>query len=235
MKVYKVKHHEILNEMAADIFSAQILQKPASVLGLATGSTPLGLYEKLVQRYQQGTVDFRHVTTFNLDEYCDLPQDHPQSYFTFMQQNLFSKINLPAENINIPNGMAASIPAECQRYENSISQSGGIDLQLLGIGDNGHIGFNEPNAVFVNQTHQEKLKERTRQANQRFFASIGDVPQYAVSMGVGTIMRAQKILLLGFESKQEIIEKAIRGEIDPQLPASILKAHADVTIIYVGA
>lgn len=233
MIIHKVSTNQAMDQIAADIVCAQVNQNPRSILGFATGSTPIGLYNELIARYQQNYVDFSHVSSFNLDEYCGLSANHEQSYHTFMMNNLFSKINIPFDKIHLPNGQAENIAEECQRYEASIQESGGIDLQILGIGLNGHIGFNEPNTVFIDKTHQTSLAESTRMANQRFFPSLADVPTKAISMGIGTIMRTKNILLLGSKGKQAIIEKMIQSEIDPQCPATILKAHPKVTIIYI--
>jgi glucosamine-6-phosphate isomerase len=234
MVVYKVHDEEMLGQIAADIFSAQILSRPDSVLGFATGSTPLGLYAKLVEKNKAGLIDFSRITTFNLDEYCGLPRENPQSYYSFMHDHLFSHINVQKENVHLPDGMAADVSAECERYESKIDAAGGIDLQILGIGANGHIGFNEPGAVFYDRTHCEELKESTREANKRFFNSIDEVPTHAISMGVGTIMRARKIVLLGSRGKKDIIEKMLYGDIDPQVPASIVRFHPDVTVAYIA-
>lgn len=233
MVVYEVHNVEKMSEMAADIFSAQILAKPDSVLGFATGSTPLGLYQRLIEKHTSGLLDFSRVTTFNLDEYCGLERDNEQSYYSFMMKNLFSHLNLRPENIHLPNGMAPNLDEECVAYERKINEAGGVDLQILGIGNNGHIGFNEPNDVFMNITHVETLKESTREANKRFFNDISEVPASAISMGIGTIMRARKIVLLGSPGKEDIMRRMLDGPIDPGCPASILKLHADVTIAYV--
>lgn len=233
MIVYEANNSERVSEIAAGVFAAQILEKPNAVLGFATGSTPLGLYEKLVEKHRDGILDFSSITTFNLDEYCGLDGAHAQSYRRFMLDNLFSHLNLKAENIHLPNGMAEDLERECTKYEERIEQAGGIDLQVLGIGHNGHIGFNEPQDIFPNSTHVEALKESTREANKRFFDDISEVPRSAISMGVGTIMRTRKIILLGMDGKQEIIRRMLEGPIDPQCPASILRFHPNVIVAYV--
>ncbi|KAI4454072.1 glucosamine-6-phosphate isomerase [Holotrichia oblita] len=214
------------------MIAKQINEKPASVLGLATGSTPLGTYGKLVEMNKAGAVDFSHVVSFNLDEYCGLSRDNPQSYHYFMMKNLFSHINIDKRNINIPNGAAKNFDKECKRYEKLIADAGGIDLQLLGIGRNGHIGFNEPDTVFHNKTRKVELTADTIDANKRFFEREADVPRQALTMGIGTIMAARKIMLLAGPDKREIIDKLKTEVVSPQLPASILHYHPDCTIIF---
>lgn len=184
--------------------------------------------------HQDGILDFSRVTSFNLDEYCGLEKTNKQSYHYFMMENLFNHVNIKPENINIPDGNAKNIQAECLAYENKIKQAGGIDLQLLGIGLNGHIGFNEPGKELIAETHQETLTESTLQANKRFFNSIDEVPKTAVSMGIGTIMAAKSILLLGSPGKESIINTTINGPITTEVPASLLRLHSNVTVIYVG-
>lgn len=233
MKIYKTAGYEELSRKAANIIVAQITLKPASVLGLATGSTPVGIYAELVRRYEQSDLDFSELTTFNLDEYLGLSKDDPQSYYYFMQQHLFSKVNMPAERIHIPSGKADPADLECQNYEQAIKVVGGIDLQLLGIGNNGHIGFNEPDEFFEKTTHCVDLDEKTIQANARFFSSVDEVPRRAITMGIGSIMQAKKILLVASgKSKQEILEKSLYGPITPAVPASALQLHPDVTVVY---
>ncbi|MGF7010281.1 glucosamine-6-phosphate deaminase [Lachnospiraceae bacterium PF1-21] len=233
MNVIKAKSVEELNKKAAVMIAGQMLEKPDSVLGFATGSSPLGTYAELIRLYQEGTIDFRQVTTFNLDEYVGLGQDHPQSYHYFMKENLFSKVNIKAENTHIPSGVAADAQAECRRYEEAIGAAGGVDLQLLGLGRNGHIGFNEPDSIFGKETSVVKLTESTIEANTRFFESPREVPKEAISMGIGTIMKARKILLIAYGAdKKEAIEKLLNGEVSPQMPASILQLHPQTTIIY---
>ncbi|GHU64448.1 glucosamine-6-phosphate deaminase [Clostridia bacterium] len=234
MNIIQVSDYQKLSEMAAVIIAGQILRKPSSVLGLATGSTPLGIYERLVKLYQEKCLNFSQVTSFNLDEYCGLdPQNH-QSYHYYMQNHLFFHINMDETKFHIPNGLAEDIEAECKAYDEKIKQAGGIDLQILGIGHNGHIGFNEPAHSFLYGTHQEILDESTIKASSRFFEDISQVPTTAISMGIGTIMEAKSILLVASEGKQEIIQKTVYGPIDPQVPASLLQLHKDVTVVYVG-
>lgn len=234
MVVYEVHSDEKSSQIAADIFSAQILTKPQSVLGFATGSSPLRLYRLLREKHEAGLLDFSQITTFNLDEYCGLERSHEQSYYRFMMENLFSHLNLKKENIHLPDGMAADLEGECVQYERRIREAGGIDLQILGIGNNGHIGFNEPQEVFCDNTHVETLKESTREANKRFFEEdVNKVPRSAITMGIGTIMRARKIVLLGSPGKKDIIRRMLDGPIDPQCPASVIRLHPDVTVAYV--
>lgn len=215
---------------AAALFTAQILKKPDSVLGLATGSTPIDTYQELIRLHKDGILDFSRVTTFNLDEYVGLPADHEQSYDYFMRQQLFSHINI--KSTHLPSGIAPDMTQECRDYEELIKQAGGIDLQLLGIGNNGHIGFNEPNDHFVYSTNRVKLAESTIKANRRFFDSEDQVPREALSMGIGTIMQAKSILMICLgEGKAEVVEKMINGPVDPKVPASILRTHHHVTVL----
>lgn len=219
-------------KLAADIFEALIQTKPACVLGLATGSTPLPLYRELINREKSGKIDFTRVRSANLDEYKGMSPDHPQSYRYFMQTNLFDHIAILPDNTIVPDGLAADAQAMCVNYEKQIEQWGGIDLQLLGIGHDGHIGFNEPADHFTAMTHEEQLEEITRQANKRFFDSIDEVPTAAYTMGIGTVMSARKIVLIATGAdKREILKKTLYGPITPQVPASILQLHPDVTVI----
>ena len=223
---------EEAGRLAADLFEAQIHAKPACVIGLATGSTPLPLYRELIARNAAGTLDFSRVRTANLDEYQGLAPDHPQSYRRFMQENLFDHINIRPENTIVPDGLAADIPAMCASYERQIEDWGGVDLQLLGIGHDGHIGFNEPCGEFPVHTHRIELTEMTRSANKRFFASLDEVPSAAISMGIGTVMAARKIVMIVTGAdKAEILAKAFFGPVVPSVPASILQLHPDVTVI----
>lgn len=233
MRVIKVKNYEEVSEQAAMRIAAQVILKPDAVLGLATGSSPIGTYQRLIGWYQEGRLDFSEITSVNLDEYVGLDGNNPQSYRYFMEQNLFSHINIQRERTHVPNGMAKDFAEECSGYDAKIGALGGIDLQLLGIGNNGHIGFNEPADTFTEETHLVDLLESTIQANARFFASGEEVPKQALTMGMGGIMRAKKVLLIanGAE-KAKIIEKALAGPVTPQIPASILKLHADCTVIY---
>lgn len=231
MKLISVPNPQKMGEAAAQIIAQTIQQKPNSTLGLATGSTPLPLYATLVELYQQG-LDFSQVITFNLDEYCGLGPDHNQSYRYFMQQQLFEHINVQPENIHIPNGLAQDTIAESKRYEEQIQQVGGIDLQILGIGTNGHIGFNEPSDAIPKYTHKVNLAEETIRANARFFDDINDVPRTAISMGIKSIMQARNIVLLcSGEAKAQILHESLTGPITPQVPASLLQLHPQLTVI----
>lgn len=233
MNFIEAKSYADLSRKAANIISAQIILEPESVLGLATGSTPIGTYQNLVKGYQNGDLDFSRVRTINLDEYCGLSTDHEQSYRYFMNHHLFNHINIDRNNANVPNGCADDLQEECSRYEKLIASLGGIDLQLLGIGHNGHIAFNEPNSYFEKDTHVVELKESTIQANARFFNTIDEVPKKAISMGIQSIMRARKILLIANGSdKKDIVMKSVYGPITPEVPASILQLHPDCTVIY---
>ncbi len=232
MRIVVCKDVTAQGEAAASLFAAQILRKKDSVLGFATGSTPIPTYAALAALCQRGAVDFANVRTFNLDEYVGMDPAHEQSYFRFMVENLFSKVNIKPENYCLPNGNAADVDAECARYEAAIGAAGGIDLQLLGIGNNGHIGFNEPADCFADATHAVDLTESTIEANKRFFASANDVPRRAMSMGIGTIMRANGIVLvISGAGKADITRQALTGPVTPQVPASILQFHKNVTVI----
>ncbi|WP_291578559.1 glucosamine-6-phosphate deaminase [Clostridium sp. UBA6640] len=232
MQIIKVKDYKELSRKAASILASQLILKPKSIIGLATGSTPIGTYEELIRLYNEGFISFSDVITFNLDEYCGLESNDTNSYYNFMKTKLFNHIDIKKENINIPDGLAEDIQNECECYEEKIEKSGGIDVQLLGIGRNGHIGFNEPSSKFESKTFLVNLDEDTIEANSRFFDNIEDVPRQAVSMGIRTIMSSKKILLLANgEEKAEIVYKAIYGDIIPEVPASILQLHPDVTII----
>lgn len=235
MRLYAVENYAELSRKAANIISAQVILKPNSVLGLATGSTPIGTYEQLVAWYRKGDIDFSEITSVNLDEYEGLSGEHSQSYRYFMNSNLFDHINIPKECTHVPNGLAVDSMEECQRYNALIRELGGIDLQLLGIGGNGHIGFNEPAASFEKETHIVTLTEETRQSNARFFSSMDEVPTHALTMGIQNIMSAKKILLLANgKGKAQALYDSFFGPITPTVPASILQLHADVTVIADG-
>ena len=232
MKIISVESYRKLSRLGANLIAAQIALNPRSVLGLATGSSPVGIYRELVARYQAGELDFSEVTSVNLDEYIGLSPDHPQSYRRFMQENLFDHVNINPARTFIPNGLATDFSAECAAYDKRIDNLGGIDLQLLGIGLDGHIGFNEPADVFEKSTHVAELHASTIAANARFFASEDEVPRRAISMGLGSIMKARKILLVANgAAKQKIVDRAFNGPITPLIPASILQLHPDVTVI----
>lgn len=231
MKVIRVSDYTELSRKAADLIAAEIREKPDCVLGLATGSTPEGTYKQLVADYEAGKLDFSRVRTVNLDEYRGLPGSHPQSYRYFMDTHLFSHININKKNTFIPDGLAPE-KEECEEYEKRILSLGGIDLQLLGLGRNGHIGFNEPGASFIMETHPVKLTSSTIQANARLFNDPEEVPGRAVTMGIGTIMSAGKILLIvNGEDKAEALRKALYGPVTPSCPASILQDHPALTVI----
>lgn len=232
MRIYEVKDYQEMSRKAANIIFAQMIRKPDSVLGLATGSTPVGIYQHLVEWYQKGDLDFSEIRSVNLDEYKGLAADNDQSYAYFMRKNLFDHVNIKAENTNIPNGLEEDAGKECARYNGVIRALGGIDLQLLGIGNNGHIGFNEPGEVFEAETHCVSLTENTIQANARFFEKIEDVPRFAYSMGIKNIMQARSILLAASgESKAEALYQTIYGPITPAVPASVLQLHNEVFIV----
>ena len=231
MQIYRAKDYEDMSRKAANIIASQVVLKPDCVLGLATGSTPIGAYKNLVEKYEQGDLDFSQVTTVNLDEYKGLPRENDQSYFYFMNHNLFDHINIDKDNTNVPNGVAADLQAECERYEQVVADMGGVDIQLLGIGNNGHIAFNEPCEEFPEKTHIVDLTQNTIEANARFFSSMDEVPKKALTMGIGTIMKAKKIVLLANGAKKaQTIYDTVYGPITPKVPASVLRLHPDVTI-----
>lgn len=232
MRIYETANYEEMSRKAANILSAQVISKPDSVLGLATGSTPIGMYDQLVEWYNKGDVDFSEVKTVNLDEYKGLARDNDQSYYYFMHKHLFDRVNINPDNTNVPDGTQMDSEKECARYEKLIESMGGVDIQLLGIGRNGHIGFNEPDNCFAKTTHCVELTESTIEANKRFFASADDVPRQAYTMGIGTIMKAKKILLIvNGEDKADALAKAVYGPVTPEVPASILQFHNDVVIV----
>ncbi|NNV03029.1 glucosamine-6-phosphate deaminase [Brevibacillus sp. MCWH] len=232
MKLLIAENYESLSKAAAHIVAQVVTAKPTAVLGLATGSTPIGMYRELARLHREEGVDFSRVTTFNLDEYVGLPPHHPQSYHTFMQEHFFRHVNIPLEQTNIPRGDAPDLQAECRRYEAAIAAAGGIDLQVLGIGGNGHIGFNEPGSDAETTTRIVELAQSTIKANARFFESIDEVPTKAVSMGIKTILAAKRIMLLASgEAKADAVRRMLEGEKTPDVPASLLQLHSDVTVI----
>lgn len=232
MNVLIFDTEEQIGIAAGNYMCGQVLQKPDSVLGLATGSTPLKPYGQMIDLYKKGVVDFSKVTTFNLDEYVNLDVKDKNSYHSFMHENLFDHINIPEESINFLNGNADDPEKECEEYENKIKKAGGIDIQLLGIGSNGHIAFNEPSDCFQRWSHVVNLKESTVKDNSRFFKSIEEVPTQAVTMGIGSIMQAKKILIIAIgENKAKAIKQLINGNVTPQCPASVLQFHTDVTLM----
>lgn len=232
MRIIEAKDYTDLSRKAANVISAQVILKPHAVLGLATGSTPVGTYKQLIEWYKKGDIDFSSVTSINLDEYVGLTGDNEQSYRFFMNEHLFRHININLERTHVPNGVATDLEAECRRYDALMEEVGGIDLQLLGIGHNGHVGFNEPGQAFEKTTHIVELGESTIQANARFFESIDDVPRQAITMGIKSIMQAKKLLLVANgPDKKEIVEKALHGPVTPSVPASILQFHPNLTVI----
>ncbi len=232
MRFYAAKDYADLSRKAANIISAQVIMKPNAVLGLATGSTPVGAYKQLIEWYNKGDVDFSQTFSVNLDEYKGLSGEHDQSYRYFMNRNFFDHINIKKENTNVPDGLARDAEAECNRYNHVIKNLSGIDLQLLGIGGNGHIGFNEPGAAFEKETHLVALTEQTRESNARFFGNLDKVPTHAFTMGIKSIMSAKKILLLATgEQKAKALYDSFFGPVTPGVPASILQLHNDCTVI----
>lgn len=232
MKVVIAQSYAEMSRIAADVIVRLVNEKPDCVLGLATGSTPLGMYAELVRAQARAALDFSCVTTFNLDEYRNIPTDHEQSYRRYMERNLFEPLGLDPARTNLPDCTNPDGEAACAAYERAIAQAGGIDLQVLGIGHNGHIGFNEPASEFTDRTHVVTLSPSTICANSRLFASPDDVPRQACTMGIGTIMGARRILLLASGvDKAAIVVKALRGPVMPQVPASVLQYHRDVVVV----
>jgi len=232
MRIILADNYEEMSNKAAAIVRSQVILKPDCVLGLATGDTPLGMYKELIKLYENKEVDFSDVTTFNLDEYCKLNRENAQSYYYYMNHNFFKYINVKKKNTHIPNGIAKDIDEECRNYERQIIKKGGIDLQVLGIGANGHIGFNEPDINFEAETHLVKLDEMTIEANSRFFSSKDEVPTTAISMGIKTIMQSRMLILLANgEAKADAIYKTVKGKICPKVPASIIQLHPNATLI----
>lgn len=232
MNIIRAKDYQDMSRKAANIISAQIIMKPDCVLGLATGSTPVGTYRQLIEWYEKGDLDFSRVSTVNLDEYRGLTHIDPQSYYYFMQENLFDHVNIDKAATHVPDGTNPDAADACAKHEQIIKSLGGIDLQLLGLGNNGHIGFNEPGAAFEKETHLVDLAESTIRANARFFTSIDEVPKQAYTMGIRTIMQAKKILVVvSGESKADIVSRAFFGPVTPEVPASILQMHPDVTVV----
>lgn len=221
-----------LNTTGAELIASLVQNKPKAVLGLATGSSPVGIYNELIDMYNRGLVSFASASSFNLDEYVGLPVSHSESYRSFMNNKLFHHIDIKMGNTHVPDGNAADLDAECTRYEELLVNQGPVDLQLLGIGHNGHIGFNEPGASLTGSTHVVNLKEETLKANARFFPSIEDVPKQAMTMGVASILKAKHIVLIARgEDKAEIIRTALTGPITTECPASLLQCHPNVTVL----
>ncbi|MDE7029947.1 MAG: glucosamine-6-phosphate deaminase [Lachnospiraceae bacterium] len=232
MKICRAKDYNDMSRKAANIISAQIIMKPDCVLGLATGSTPIGTYRQLVEWYEKGDLDFSEVMTVNLDEYKGLTRENPQSYYYFMNENLFGKVNINKNRTFLPDGTEPDSGKACENYNEILRAVGEVDLQLLGLGHNGHIGFNEPGESFSTETHCIDLSEQTIKANARFFETLEEVPRQAYTMGIKTIMSARRILLVvSGEDKADIVKRAFFGPITPQVPASILQLHRNVTLV----
>ena len=232
MKIIRARDYAHMSRQAANIISAQIILKPDCVLGLATGSSPIGTYRQLIEWYKKGDLDLEKVHSVNLDEYIGLDGNHPQSYAYFMRSNFFDHVNIDKGNTHIPSGTAADTAAECSRYDALIRGMGGTDLQLLGLGPNGHIGFNEPGDSFEKGTHVVALSEATISANKRFFEREEDVPRYALTMGICDIMQSERIVMVvSGRAKADILKRAFFGPVTPAVPASILQLHKDFTLI----
>ena len=232
MQIIKAKNYEEMSEIACAMLVEHVQQNESPVLGLATGSTPEGLYRSLISEYRNGTVSFQGVTTFNLDEYAGLDQEDANSYQFYMNEKLFNQIDIPKEQIHLPNGASANMDKDCSDYERKIQEAGKIDIQVLGLGINGHIGFNEPGTSFLSRTHVVDLDESTREANARFFSGLDEVPTQAISMGIASIMESKKILLLvAGKEKTEALYQAMNSPISEEFPATILQLHPEVTVI----
>jgi glucosamine-6-phosphate deaminase len=232
LKIIEVKDYQEMSRAAAEYIINKINQSPKITLGLATGGTPKGVYEHLIKDHKQNGTSYAHVTSFNLDEYIGLSKEDHNSYYHYMYENLFKYININPSSTNIPSGINSNLQAECDEYERKIEQQGGIDLQLLGIGSNGHIGFNEPGTSFQSKTHVVDLAQSTREANARYFNNLEEVPTQAITMGINTIVKSKEILLLvSGKAKQEAIVKLFNGDVSESFPASILKDHQNTTII----
>ena len=232
MKIVKVNDYEELSDQAFAYLVDNIKEKDEPVVGLATGSTPEGMYQRLIQKYQNKEMSFKNVTTFNLDEYVGLHKTNEQSYYYYMYDKLFNHIDIKSENIYLPNGMATDLEQECTNFEKVLKEKGPIHVQVLGMGVNGHIGFNEPGTPFTSRTQIVQLGESTRKSNSRFFNSVDEVPTRAITMGIGTIMESEKVVLLvSGENKADALARLVDGEVAEDAPASILQHHADATII----
>lgn len=232
MNLIVTKNYDELSKVAAKEMADVVKSNPKAILGLATGGSPIGMYKELIRMNKDGEIDFSKVTTVNLDEYVGLSGEHPQSYRYFMNDNLFNHINIDKKNTYVPNGLAKSVEEECKNYDNKIAQLGGTDIQLLGIGNNGHIAFNEPDETLVSGTHLTGLTKNTIEANARFFDSIDEVPKTALTMGLGGIMKSKKIIVIASgESKAEAVKAMVSGKISTNMPASMLQMHRDVVVI----
>jgi len=231
MKIIVVKDYQAMSDLGAEIIANTIKANPSCTLGLATGSSPIGTYQNLVKAYENKEISFKDVKTYNLDEYCGISRSHPQSYYYFMHDNLFNHVDILEENVHVPMISNTSLEKDCKAYNDMLNKVT-IDLQLLGIGGNGHIGFNEPGTPFTQETFIVKLTDKTRQDNKRFFNSIDEVPTHAITMGISNIMKAKKILMLiSGANKADTVVKLLSGEVTPDFPASILNEHPDVTVI----
>ncbi len=232
MRIIQANDYQHMSELAANYLIDKVQTNPSIVLGLATGGTPLGTYKRLIKDHEQNGTSYKKVTTYNLDEYVGFSSENPNSYHAFMYNNLFEKVDIPTTNVHLPSGTALDLVEECKGYEKRIEEAGGIDVQLLGMGSNGHIGFNEPGTSFQATTQIVELAQSTREANARFFDDIKEVPYQAITMGIATIMKSKEILLLvSGESKNDAMKKLMKGEVDESFPASILNKHSHVTII----
>jgi glucosamine-6-phosphate deaminase len=232
MRIYRALDYNDMSRKAANILSAQVILKPSSVLGLATGSSPLGTYQQLIEWYRKGDIDFSEVVTINLDEYRGLAKDDPHSYHFFMSEYFWRHVNIRLENTNIPDGMQMDTGYECARYDRVIQRYGGIDIQLLGLGHNGHIGFNEPGGAFEKDTHCVSLSESTIEANRRFFETAEEVPRQAYTMGIRSIMQSRRIVVIASGShKAEMVKAAFFGPVTPAVPASVLQLHNNVVLV----
>lgn len=232
MNILKFRSEEDFAQTGANLIASLLQSNPKAVLGMATGSSPVGVYAKLVEMHRKGNVSFAKASSYNLDEYVGLPEDHPQSYRSFMNQHLFDHIDIDLARTHVPNGNAPDLEAECQAYDQMLEDNGPVDLQILGIGSNGHIGFNEPDASLSSGTHVVDLLEETREANARFFDKLEDVPRQAVTMGIGGILKARQIVLLvRGEEKAEAVKNALEGPITTQCPASLLQSHPNVVVL----
>ena len=231
MRIYVGEDYKGMSRKAANIISAQIILKPDSVMGLATGSTPIGIYDQLVKWYEKGDLDFSSVVSINLDEYKGLSGDNDQSYRYFMNKHLFDRINIKKENTYVPNGLEPDSKKACQEYNDIIEKFGGIDMQLLGLGHNGHIGFNEPGEAFEKETHCVDLTKSTIEANKRFFEREEDVPKQAYTMGIKSMQAKKIIIVVSGKDKADIVKKAFLGPVTPEVPASVLQLHNDVTLV----
>lgn len=232
MNIVYASDYDELSQIAAQAIQDYVREHPDGVLGLATGDTPIGTYRELARRHQAGEISLRSVTTFNLDEYYGLPADHPQSYRTYMTEHLFRHVDIDGDRIHIPSGVAADADAHCREYDRKIADAGGIGLQLLGLGGNGHIGFNEPDVELKEGSHLVQLSDETIRANSRNFASVDEVPRQAITVGLGAIFRARKIVMLASgKAKAPIAAQLVRSGVTTQIPATLLKLHPDVTVV----